>query len=53
MRSIYLSAMEEAKHHVAQANAEIDDEGQRSSSEFVICRHAGDVMLTFPREQVT
>ena len=25
---VYLSAMEEAKHYVAQANAELDDEGQ-------------------------
>ncbi|WP_425418336.1 DNA-directed RNA polymerase subunit beta [Oricola indica] len=47
---VYLSAMEEAKHHVAQANAEIGDDGA-FVSEFVICRHAGDVMLT-PREQV-
>ncbi len=47
---VYLSAMEEAKHHVAQANAEIGDDGS-FVSEFVICRHAGDVMLT-PREQV-
>ena len=42
---VYLSAMEEAKHYVAQANAEIGDDG-RFVSEFVICRHAGDVMLT-------
>ena len=47
---VYLSAMEEAKHHVAQANAEIGEDGS-FVSEFVICRHAGDVMLT-PREQV-
>ncbi|MBO6554834.1 MAG: DNA-directed RNA polymerase subunit beta [Roseitalea sp.] len=47
---VYLSAMEEAKHHVAQANAEIGDNGELTS-EFVIVRHAGDVMMT-PRETV-
>jgi DNA-directed RNA polymerase subunit beta len=36
--------------HVAQANAELDDDG-KFVSELVVCRHAGDVMLT-PREQV-
>ena len=40
---IYLSAMEEAKHYVAQANAELDKDG-RFADEFVVCRHAGDVM---------
>ena len=25
---VYLSAMEEGKHYVAQANAELDDDGQ-------------------------
>jgi DNA-directed RNA polymerase subunit beta len=47
---IYLSAMEEAKHYVAQANAELDQEG-RFTDEFVICRHAGEVMMA-PRENV-
>src|SRR5690554_4159632 len=47
---VYLSAMEEAKHYVAQANAELDEEG-RFVEEFVICRHAGEVMMT-PRENV-
>ena len=47
---VYLSAMEEAKHYVAQANAELDGEG-RFTEEFVICRHAGEVMMT-PRENV-
>ena len=47
---VYLSAMEEAKHYVAQANAELDAEG-RFTEEFVICRHAGEVMMT-PRENV-
>jgi DNA-directed RNA polymerase subunit beta len=47
---IYLSAMEEAKHYVAQANAELDAEG-RFVDEFVICRHVGEVMMA-PRENV-
>ena len=47
---VYLSAMEEAKHHVAQANAEIADDGSLAS-QFVIARHAGDVMMA-PRENV-
>ncbi|WP_306120766.1 MULTISPECIES: DNA-directed RNA polymerase subunit beta [unclassified Roseitalea] len=47
---VYLSAMEEAKHYVAQANAEIDDEGALTT-EFVIARHAGDVMMA-PRENI-
>ncbi len=47
---VYLSAMEEAKHYVAQANAELDKKGQ-FVDEFVICRHAGEVMMA-PRENV-
>ncbi len=47
---VYLSAMEEAKHYVAQANAELDKDGA-FAEEFVICRHAGEVMMT-PRENV-
>ncbi|EXL01321.1 DNA-directed RNA polymerase subunit beta [Aquamicrobium defluvii] len=47
---VYLSAMEEAKHYVAQANAELDAEG-RFVDEFVICRNAGEVMMA-PREMV-
>jgi DNA-directed RNA polymerase subunit beta len=46
----YLSAMEESKHYVAQANAELDKDG-RFVDEFVICRHAGEVMMA-PRENV-
>jgi DNA-directed RNA polymerase subunit beta len=46
----YLSAMEESKHHVAQANAELDAQG-RFTDEFVICRHAGEVLMA-PRENV-
>ncbi len=47
---VYLSAMEEAKHHVAQANAELDANGH-FVDEFVICRNAGEVMMA-PRENV-
>ncbi len=47
---VYLSAMEEAKHYVAQANAVIDENGG-FAEEFVICRHAGEVMMA-PRENV-
>ncbi|MDX8522695.1 DNA-directed RNA polymerase subunit beta [Mesorhizobium dulcispinae] len=47
---VYLSAMEEAKHHVAQANAELDKSGS-FVDEFVICRNAGEVMMA-PRENV-
>jgi DNA-directed RNA polymerase subunit beta len=47
---VYLSAMEEAKHYVAQANAELDSNGQ-FVDEFVICRNAGEVMMA-PREMV-
>jgi DNA-directed RNA polymerase subunit beta len=46
----YLSAMEEAKYHVAQANAPVDKDGNLTE-DLVLCRHAGDVMLV-PREKV-
>ena len=47
---IYLSATEEAKYHVAQANAVLNDDGS-FVEEFVVCRHAGDVMLA-PRDSI-
>ena len=47
---VYLSAMEEAKHYVAQANASLDKNG-KFVDEFVVCRHAGEVMMA-PRENV-
>lgn len=47
---IYLSAMEEAKYYVAQANAELDGEGA-FTEEFVVCRHSGEVMLA-PRDNI-
>ena len=47
---VYLSAMEEAKYTVAQANARLDGKG-RFVNDLVTCRHAGDVAM-FPREKV-
>jgi DNA-directed RNA polymerase subunit beta len=41
---VYLSAMEEARYTVAQANAEIDENGELAS-DFVTCRVNGDVTL--------
>ncbi|GHA12999.1 DNA-directed RNA polymerase subunit beta [Devosia pacifica] len=42
---VYLSAMEEAKHYVAQANAEFTEDGELAH-EMVTARHSGEVMLT-------
>ena len=47
---IYLSAMEELKHYVAQANAPIDGQ-RRLTEDLVVCRHAGDVIMV-PAERV-
>ena len=47
---IYLSAMQEARHHIAQANAEIGPNG-KLIGDFVECRHAGDVLLV-PTDKV-
>ncbi len=47
---VYLSAMEESKYYVAQANAPLDDDA-RLTEDLVVCRHAGDVVMT-PRERV-
>ena len=47
---VYLSAMEEAKYYVAQANAPVD-EGRALTEDLVVCRHAGDVVMV-PRERV-
>jgi len=44
---IYLSAMEEGKHVIAQANAELDEEG-RFVAEFVSCRHASEYRVFRP-----
>ncbi|MGV6872628.1 DNA-directed RNA polymerase subunit beta [Pseudochelatococcus sp. B33] len=43
----YLSATEEMKYAVAQANAEIDAEG-RLTEDLVVCRQAGDVVVVPP-----
>jgi DNA-directed RNA polymerase subunit beta len=47
---IYLSAMEESRHAVAQANAQMDAKG-KFVEDLIICRQAGDVHLV-PREKV-
>ncbi|GIL01667.1 MAG: DNA-directed RNA polymerase subunit beta [Alphaproteobacteria bacterium] len=47
---IYLSAMEEARYNVAQANAALNEDGS-FTDEFVVCRHAGDVTMV-PRDNV-
>jgi len=48
---IYLSAMEEQKHTVAQASAELNDDGS-FVEELVSARHNGDNLMA-PREHVT
>ena len=47
---VYLSAMEESKHYVAQANSSLTDDGQ-FADEFVVCRHANEVLMA-PRENI-
>jgi DNA-directed RNA polymerase subunit beta len=44
---IYLSAMEEGRYYVAQANAPIDPRG-RFTEDLIVCRHAGDVQMIAP-----
>src|SRR5262249_18180540 len=41
---VYLSAMEEARYTVAQANVPIDAKG-RFTEDMIVCRHAGDVLM--------
>ncbi|MEM8799660.1 MAG: DNA-directed RNA polymerase subunit beta, partial [Pseudomonadota bacterium] len=48
---VYLSAMEESRFIIAQANAEIDENG-RFTAELVSCREAGEFLLTSP-ENIT
>jgi DNA-directed RNA polymerase subunit beta len=43
----YLSAMEEGKYYVAQANIPLDKDG-RFEEDLIVCRHAGDVLLVTP-----
>ncbi|WP_398468667.1 DNA-directed RNA polymerase subunit beta [Tardiphaga sp.] len=47
---VYLSAMEEGRYSVAQANVPLDAKGH-FTDEMVICRHAGDV-LPLPADKV-
>ena len=47
---IYLSAMEEGRYTVAQANAQIDSRG-RFTEDMIVCRHAGDVQMV-PADKV-
>ncbi|MEM9332289.1 MAG: DNA-directed RNA polymerase subunit beta, partial [Pseudomonadota bacterium] len=47
---VYLSAMEEARYNVAQANASLD-KSNKFENEFVTCRKAGEVMMV-PSENV-
>ncbi|HZT25382.1 MAG TPA: DNA-directed RNA polymerase subunit beta [Pseudolabrys sp.] len=47
---VYLSAMEESRYAVAQANAAIDNRG-RFTEDLIVCRQAGDVHLV-PRDKV-
>src|SRR5712672_2917514 len=44
---VYLSAMEEGRYHVAQANVALDNRG-RFTDDLVVCRHAGDVVMITP-----
>jgi DNA-directed RNA polymerase subunit beta len=44
---IYLSAMEEGRYYVAQANAPVDNRG-RFTEDLIVCRHAGDVLMIAP-----
>jgi DNA-directed RNA polymerase subunit beta len=44
---VYLSAMEESKYYVAQANADIDSAG-KLTEDLVVCRRAGDVVVVPP-----
>ncbi|MDP5281281.1 DNA-directed RNA polymerase subunit beta [Sphingomonas sp. DG1-23] len=48
---VYLSAMEEAKHTIAQASADLDAEG-RFTEELVSSRQAGEFLMALP-EQIT
>ncbi|MCW5699305.1 MAG: DNA-directed RNA polymerase subunit beta [Rhodospirillales bacterium] len=46
---VYMSAMDEGKYMIAQANADLDDDG-RFIDELVSCRKAGDFSLVRPEE---
>src|SRR5215213_7249712 len=44
---VYLSAMEEGRYRVAQANVPLDAKG-RFTEDLIICRHAGEVLPITP-----
>src|SRR6202522_208082 len=44
---IYLSAMEEGRYYVAQANVALDAK-RRFTEDLIVCRHAGDVLMVAP-----
>src|SRR6186713_1070433 len=46
---VYLSAMEEARYIIAQANAKLAPNGT-FTEELIVCRHAGDVELVPPEK---
>ncbi len=46
---VYMSAMEEAKYTIAQANAELDKSG-KFVSEFVSCRKTGENVMAIPEQ---
>ena len=48
-RIVYLSALDEEKHVIAQANAPIDESG-KFSTEFVSARKAGEFVMARPEE---
>ena len=41
---VYLSAMEEARYHIAQANVKLNPDGS-FAEDLIVCRHQGDVSL--------
>jgi DNA-directed RNA polymerase subunit beta len=47
---VYMSAMEEQKHYVAQANVPVDKHG-KLAEDLSVARHAGDV-ITVPTEKI-
>jgi len=47
---VYLSAMEESKYHIAQANVKITSKGT-FEDDLITCRHAGDVHM-IPADRV-
>ncbi len=46
---VYLSAMEEARYIIAQANAKLNPNGT-FAEDLIVCRHAGDVELEPPEK---